>query len=259
MDPSKEPENRMTEFPRGFGKKETGYWDTPFEYCKATCRTTSRSTQHENAFIGDRRYCYTPGARPRLPVPPAPPVNKDLTALVGKAGDSCDVTCRKRSLECNEAHFAGINDCNTLRSYFMCEAGCGQSNYTHSQFPGYIIESAPKNQWPAMCFSYFDSKKAAAGLAMHFNCSASLEHVQRLCPCEPAPGLGSEAAQVDALLEEKGSASNEEGLESKGEDKSRDSVGVDGGIGAGPSDAGVEAAASNLESSEAGTAGDARE
>lgn len=244
----------MTEFPRGFGKKETGYWETPFEYCKATCRTTSRSTQHENAFIGDRRYCYTSGARPRLPVPPAPPLAQDLTVIVGKTGDSCDVTCRKHSLECNEAHFSEINDCNTLRNYFMCEAGCGQSNYTHAQFPGYIVEAAPKNQWPAMCISYFDSRKAEAGLKVHFNCSASSEHVQRLCPCESAPGLGSEAVQVDALPNEKSSGLNEEGLENAGGKVEDEASGnAAGGIKTGPS----EAADSDLESAEVGSTQDA--
>ena len=233
MDPTNEADKRMIEVPRGFGKDETGYWSTPFEYCKATCRTTSRSTQHENSFIGDRRYCFTPGARPRLPVPPAPPLSKSLTMIVGEAGASCDAACRKDELECNDAHFNEINDCNTLRSMFSCEAGCGQSdNGTHKEFPGYVVDGAAKHLWPAMCFSYFDNKKAADGIMMHFNCSASSESVQRLCPCEAAPGMGSEAAQVDGFKERK---NNE--VESNVDNDDQDEFGDvdDGGVGEGPS------------------------
>ena len=40
-------------------RPETGKWDTPFQYCRAACRTTARSTQHENAFIADRKHCFS--------------------------------------------------------------------------------------------------------------------------------------------------------------------------------------------------------
>lgn len=40
-------------------RPETGHWETPFQYCQAVCRTTARSTQHENAFILDRKYCFS--------------------------------------------------------------------------------------------------------------------------------------------------------------------------------------------------------
>lgn len=46
-------------------REETGIWQTEFEYCRAKCRTTSRSTQHENAFILKRRFCFSElGERP---------------------------------------------------------------------------------------------------------------------------------------------------------------------------------------------------
>jgi hypothetical protein len=83
----------------------------------------------------------------------------------------------------------------------MCEAGCGPSESNRREFPGYVVEGAGKGEWPAFCFSYFDSKKAAAGLVQQYNCSALKENVQRLCPCQSAPGLGSQAGQVDALKE----------------------------------------------------------
>jgi hypothetical protein len=40
-------------------RPETGLWATPFDYCRAVCRTTARSTQHENAFILDRKHCFS--------------------------------------------------------------------------------------------------------------------------------------------------------------------------------------------------------
>ena len=40
-------------------RPETGHWSTPFQYCQAVCRTTARSTQHENAFILDRKHCFS--------------------------------------------------------------------------------------------------------------------------------------------------------------------------------------------------------
>ena len=48
------------------GRPETGHWATPFEYCRAVCRTTARSTQHENAFILDRKHCFSKVGAARL-------------------------------------------------------------------------------------------------------------------------------------------------------------------------------------------------
>lgn len=44
---------------RPYRRPETGLWSTAFEYCQGVCRTTARSTQHENAFILDRRFCFS--------------------------------------------------------------------------------------------------------------------------------------------------------------------------------------------------------
>jgi hypothetical protein len=107
--------------------------------------------------------------------------------------------CKDKDLECNAEYFAALNECNTLRSVFMCEAGCGPSEANKNEFPGYVHEAAPKNDWPAFCFYYSDGKKAAAGHVLQYNCSASSDQVQRVCPCESAPGVGSQAEQLDAL------------------------------------------------------------
>ena len=200
MAPSNEPELHMNQIPRGLGKEETGYFQSPFEYCQGACRTTSRSTQHENAFISPRRFCFGGNGRPYTPTPRVPPLPKGVKAVVGAAGASCNTVCKDQNLICNSDHFAALNDCNTLRSVFMCEAGCGPSEYNKREFPGYVVEAAQRQDWPAFCFFYFDSRKAVAGLTQHYNCSASSQHVQRVCPCESAPGLASQAGQVDALL-----------------------------------------------------------
>jgi hypothetical protein len=87
---------------------------------------------------------------------------------------------------------------------FMCEAGCGPSeSIKKKEFPGYVVDKAPKNDWPAFCFFYTDddsSRKASAeGTVQHYSCSASAKHVKRVCPCQSAPGLGTQAGQLDAL------------------------------------------------------------
>ena len=46
-------------FLTGCYRPETGYWTNAFDYCEGVCRTTSRSTQHENAYILDRRFCFS--------------------------------------------------------------------------------------------------------------------------------------------------------------------------------------------------------
>jgi len=200
MSPSHQPELHMATSPRGFGKEETGYWDTPYDYCQSACRTTSRSTQHENAFISERRFCFDGNGRPQTPTPPIPPLPGSVTAVVGAAGASCDAVCEDQYQECNADHFAAINDCNTLRAMFMCEAGCGPSESSkRKEFPGYVLDGAPKHNWPAVCFFYFDSREAAAeDVVQQFSCSASAEHVKRVCPCEPASGVGAQAGQLDA-------------------------------------------------------------
>lgn len=40
-------------------RPETGRWETVFQACQAACRTSSHSTQHENAFIALRKHCYS--------------------------------------------------------------------------------------------------------------------------------------------------------------------------------------------------------
>ena len=107
-------------------RPETGRWRTPFEYCRAVCRTTARSTQHENAFIAARKHCFSKLGRPRVPVPPAPLLPPLVALVAGAAGQSCEAACqaaKPQAAACAPQHFAALNDCNSLRAKFMCEAG----------------------------------------------------------------------------------------------------------------------------------------
>ena len=213
-------------------RPETGRWSTPFQYCRAACRTTARSTQHENAFILDRKHCFSKLGRPRVPVPPAPPLPAGVSLLTGGPGQSCDAACAAKQLSCSAGAFASINDCNSLRSKFMCEAGaqrrhvrlscagrsntqcpteapsptarlpappspptgCGPSGADQKEFPGYVEGSAPKSQRPAYCSPLAPPR---LGASPAFDCSHASSGVRRLCPCLGVPGT-QQSGQIDA-------------------------------------------------------------
>ena len=39
-------------------REETGRWPNPFEYCRGKCRTSARSTVHENAYLAPAIHCF---------------------------------------------------------------------------------------------------------------------------------------------------------------------------------------------------------
>jgi hypothetical protein len=206
LKPENEPGKHMHSVYRGRNKPETGHWSTPFQYCQAVCRTTARSTAHENAFILDRKHCFSKLGRPNVPVPPAPPLPTGVSLVTGGPGQSCDAACVGKQMACVASAFASINDCNSLRSKFMCEAGCGLSAPDQTEFPGYVEGSASKNQRPAYCATL----KGAAGTAPAFDCARSAGGVRRLCPCQAVPGT-RQSGQVDALSNGGGGSSNGDG------------------------------------------------
>lgn len=193
LKPDNHPEQHMRSIYRGRNKPETGHWGSEFEYCQAVCRTTARSTQHENAFILDRRYCFSKLGRPHVPVPPAPPLPKSISLVAGSAGQACDATCAAKNMACKAEHFSSLNNCNSLRAKFMCEAGCSDAAANQGEFPGYVEGSAPKHQRPAYCATLppFPSQPAPS-----FNCSHAAGSVRRLCPCEPLSAAAVAAAQM---------------------------------------------------------------
>ena len=125
MDPRNEPDARRERYPRGLNKPETGLWPSPFRYCQGVCRTTSRSTEHENGFIDDRRFCFSKLGRPRVPAegPAAPRLAPGVSVVLGGAGLSCAAACREERRGCAVASLAAVNDCNVLREHALCEAG----------------------------------------------------------------------------------------------------------------------------------------
>lgn len=107
---------------RARGHAETGVWSSLFELCGGVCRTTSLSTQHENAYILPRKHCYSAQGRPHElpPVTPAPGV----TVVTSPAGQSCEKSCTEHALgPCVPTAFPIVNTCDALRAAFVCEAG----------------------------------------------------------------------------------------------------------------------------------------
>lgn len=61
--------------------------------------------------------------RPNVPVPPAPPLPAGVSLVTSGPGQSCDAACVGKQMACMASAFASLNDCNSLRSKFLCEAG----------------------------------------------------------------------------------------------------------------------------------------
>lgn len=114
--------------------------------------------------------------KPTTPSPPVPDIPSNLRVLVSKERQSCRERCGEDSLECLEAHFPALNDCNRLRDRFACEAGCeaGQG----AGLPAYIIPKAAKSERPAMCLTWSSEISKEA-----MTCDSLDGNRQRACPC----------------------------------------------------------------------------
>ena len=44
----------------------TGHWQNAFEFCQGKCRTHQHCTEHENAYIDDRHFCFSDTGRPQV-------------------------------------------------------------------------------------------------------------------------------------------------------------------------------------------------
>ena len=53
----------------GACRQETGHWPNAFEYCRGKCRTTSRSTIHENAYLDPYHHCFSSSGKAFIPKP----------------------------------------------------------------------------------------------------------------------------------------------------------------------------------------------
>ncbi|BDA49135.1 probable UPF0454 protein C12orf49 homolog at N-terminal half [Coccomyxa sp. Obi] len=156
-------------------RPETGRWASVFEYCRNKCRTSSKSTVHENAYLSTFHHCFSASGKPTTPAPPTPPIPKTVTVVLGSAGQSCTEMCEGTGRRCARQHLASLNNCNVLREHFACEAGCEPDTGT-ADAPIYVNSSAPKQQRPTICLT-MDQK------VNEFSCEATSASNHRLCPC----------------------------------------------------------------------------
>lgn len=140
-----------------------------FEFCRASCRTSSKSTVHGNAYISEYRFCLSPEILTDAPMP------ADMKGLAGNDGVSCDDTCGAAGLYCDLRYLPVINTCTQLEAVFPCTGKC-KTNYGHDQ-PAYV--SASSNPEYGSCLT--NSKEA------FYSCSGSHKDTRRLCPCRPKP------------------------------------------------------------------------
>lgn len=69
-------------------------------------------------------------------------------------------------------------------------AGCSKTS--QQPFPGYVVNGAPKWQWPALCVALAASPSGQ----FDYNCTASMNHVQRVCACQEMPPQPSPSPQL---------------------------------------------------------------
>lgn len=181
-------------------RADTGHWSNEFDYCKSACRTTSRSTQNENTYIGERKYCYSEERRPRDSEPVT--FHDDRFVAKGAAGASCEDACRAQNAVCSDEDTSPINTCDELRAAFMCEAGCSTTvqvgESASDEYPGYVGVKAPKNDRPGTCFiqGSADSTSPVRSLleVLDTKCDAKSKFVHRLCICRRRASSSSSMA-----------------------------------------------------------------
>ncbi|KAK9808166.1 hypothetical protein WJX73_004026 [Symbiochloris irregularis] len=161
----------LTSF-RSPDRDNTGRWSSAFEYCRGKCRTTSRSTVHENAYLDPHHHCFSNSGKPTTPTPPVPALPNTITLAVGQRGQSCQDACLEANpagkLACAPQHFASLNDCNRLRTHFACEAGCDDVEGVAAEHPGYVVTAAPKQQRPAMCIVDLSANVSGTSTAYNY-------------------------------------------------------------------------------------------
>ena len=166
-----------------------GTWgEDTFGYCSGICRSHSRSTSHENSYIGSRHHCFSHQGRP-LQIASNTLAALGALIVTSSLGQSCQDACSGAKKSCDQAKLATLNSCDSLRSFFQCEAGCEVAGSQSSQqmvrdegaaadissMPHYIASTAPKAQRPAMCF--------ASPTPQSLGCSGKDAQVIRLCAC----------------------------------------------------------------------------
>lgn len=92
------------------------------------------------------------------------------------------MVCQAASLQCAADQLAALNNCNVIREYVACEAGCQATS--RADFPSYVVAAAPKPEQPSLCWTNDEPREA-------FSCDGMHEHTQRVCPCIATPGAGA--------------------------------------------------------------------
>jgi len=142
-----------------------------FEFCRASCRTSSKSTVHGNAYMSTSRFCVSPAPLSSKSIkPPA-----DLQVVAGDQGASCDQVCAARKASCDARFIPFINNCGALQDKFPCPGTKCEENYGHDQ-PAYVSNPANKEKFGTCLVN----KKE-----QYFSCNGNHADTQRLCPCRP--------------------------------------------------------------------------
>ena len=79
---------------------------------RASCRTSSMSTVHGNAYISEKKHCLSP-----VPVT-AGKFPADVKTVSGAQGESCDAVCAKKGWHCDGRFISSINNCDILTKHF---------------------------------------------------------------------------------------------------------------------------------------------
>jgi len=140
-----------------------------FEFCRAACRTSSRSTVHGNAYSSAQKFCTTP-------VRVAKKLPADTAVTAGKQGQSCTAVCESAGKVCSAEFLQSVNNCDMLKGSFPCSS-C-EGNFGYDQ-PAYVANAANKDQF-GKCL--YNSKET------FLSCSGAHADTQRLCPCRPKQG-----------------------------------------------------------------------
>jgi len=142
-----------------------------FEFCRATCRTSSKSTVHGNEYLSPTRFCLSPFTI-ATKLPPS------VSAVPGDQGLSCTQVCKAQKKRCDARFFAAINNCDHLKAAF---APCATpdrcvTNMGHDQ-PAFVASPNNKELF-GKCL--INSKES------YFSCQGSHPDTRRICPCSAA-------------------------------------------------------------------------
>ena len=93
----------------------------------------------------------------------------------GETDKSCNDLCASKQGSCSHGSMHKINNCDELRMYYPCEAGCDVIDDDTRPFPGYIAAKTATSENPAKCFAVSESAP--------LSCSTKSDKIHRLCVC----------------------------------------------------------------------------